>query len=309
MSRAAARATRTTGFWLMPATQKKNSTDSLIAELGQLSSESARRKFLVQHKTLLRQDIVERLAQLVWEKVRISRQEAFHLAEAAVLIAKRLRRKEALALGLRAIANALYSSGDNRAAIEHHQQAIRLYESLGNWNEAARTLSGSIQPMILVGEYDQAFQAAERAKEIFTRLNDSWRLARLEINVGNIYHRQDRFEESIAHYERAYASLLPYKDTEGIAVVLSNMAVCLISLNDFPRALAAYRGARSFCEQNNMPHLVAQADYNIAYLYYLRGEYSRAIRRSMPLAALAKRPATLITLRYAIWTFPTFILN
>src|SRR5437867_3738423 len=278
MSRAAARATRTTGFWLMPATQKKNSTDSLIA-------------------------------QLVWEKVRISRQEAFHLAEAAVLIAKRLRRKEALALGLRAMANALYSSGDNRAAIEHHQQAIRLYESLGNWNEAARTLSGSIQPMILVGEYDQAFQAAERAKEIFTRLNDSWRLARLEINVGNIYHRQDRFEESIAHYERAYASLLPYKDTEGIAVVLSNMAVCLISLNDFPRALAAYRGARSFCEQNNMPHLVAQADYNIAYLYYLRGEYSRAIRRSMPLAALAKRPATLITLRYAIWTFPTFILN
>src|SRR2546429_9560 len=261
----------------MPATQKKNSTDSLIAELGQLSSESARRKFLVQHKTLLRQDIVERLAQLVWEKVRISRQEAFHLAEAAVLIAKRLRRKEALALGLRAMANALYSSGDNRAAIEHHQQAIRLYESLGNWNEAARTLSGSNQPMILVGEDDQAFQAAERAKEIFTRLNDSWRLARLEINVGNIYHRQDRFEESIAHYERAYASLLPYKDTEGIAVVLSNMAVCLISLNDFPRALAAYRGARSFCEQNNMPLLVAQADYNIAYLYYLRGEYSRAI--------------------------------
>src|SRR5437588_5638662 len=55
------------------------------------------------------------------------------------------------------------------------------------------------------------------------------------------------------------------------------MAGCLISLNDFPRALSAYRGARSFCEQNNMPLLVAQADYNIAYLYYLRGEYSRAI--------------------------------
>src|SRR5206468_5842832 len=166
----------------MPATQKKNSTDSLIAKLGQLSSEPARRKFLGQHKALLRQDIVERLAQLVVEKVRVSRQEAFHLAEAALLIAKRLRRKEALALGLRAKANALcYSSGENRAAIDHNQQAVRLYESLGNWNEAARTLSTSIQPMILAGEYDQAFQAAERAKEIFTRLNDSWRLARLEI--------------------------------------------------------------------------------------------------------------------------------
>jgi CHAT domain-containing protein/tetratricopeptide (TPR) repeat protein len=261
----------------MPVTLKKKSIDMLMDELGQLSSETARRKFLAQHKNLIRQSTIEQLAQLVVQKVRVSTQEAFHLAEAAVLIAKRLRGKEALALGLRAKANALYSSGDNRAAIEHNQQSFRLYESLGNWNEAARTLSTSIQPMILAGEYDMAFQAAERAREIFSRLNDPWRLARLEINVGNIYHRQDRFEESIAHYERAYTQLMPYKDTEGIAVVLSNMAVCLISLNDFPRALATYQGARFFCQQNKMPLLVAQADYNIAYLYYLRGEYSRAI--------------------------------
>src|SRR2546421_9842002 len=261
----------------MPAALRKNSNDTLMAELGQLSTEPARRKFLAQHKKLIRQEIVEQLAQMVVQKVRVSTQEALHLAEAAVLIAKRLRRKEALALGLRAKANALYSSGDNRAAIEHHQQAVRLYETLGNWNEAARTLSGSIQPMILLGEYDQAFHAAERAREIFTRLDDPRRLARLEINVGNIYHRQDRFEESIAHYERAYEGLLPYKDVEGIGVVLSNMAVCLISLNDFPRALATYQRARAFCQKHNMPLLVAQADYNIAYLYYLRGEYSLAI--------------------------------
>src|SRR6184192_2733822 len=261
----------------MPATLRKNSRDSLIAKLGQLSGDAARRGFFARHKALIREEVVEQLAQLVIEKVRVSTREALHLAEAAVLIAKKLKRKEFLALALRQKANALYSSGDNRAAVEYHEQAFRLYESQGHWKEAARTLSTSIQPMILLGEYDKAFQAAERAREIFTRLNDQRRLARLEINVGNIYHRQDRFEESIAHYERAYADLMPYKDAEGIAVVLSNMAVCLISLNDFQRALATYQGARSFCQQNNMPLLVAQADYNIAYLYYLRGEYSRAI--------------------------------
>src|SRR5436853_1181723 len=261
----------------MPGTRSKTSTRKSIAQLAQLSAEADRRKFFTRHRVLIRKEFVEQLAELVVERVRVSTQEALHLAEAAILIARRLKRKDALALGLRAKANALYLSGDNRAAMEHNQQAFQLCESLGDWKEAARTLSTSIQPLILLGEYDQAFHAAERAREIFTRLNDPRRLARLEINVGNIYHRQDRFEESIAHYVRAYAGLLPYKDTEGIAVVLSNMAVCLISLNDFPRALAAYRGARSFCEQNNMPLLVAQADYNIAYLYYLRGEYSRAI--------------------------------
>ena len=261
----------------MPATRAKNSPDVLLAELGQLSSEAARRKFFSKHPKLIRQSTIEQLAQLVVQRVRVSTKEALSLAEAAILIAKRLRRKEAHALALRAMANALYSTGDYRAAIEHHQRAIQLYASLHAWKEMARTLSSSLQPLILVGEYDQAFHAVERARVIFSRLGDAWRLARLEINVGNIYHRQDRFEESIAHYEDAYRGLMPYKDAEGIAVVLSNMAVCLISLNDFPRALATYQRARAFCHEHNMPLLVAQADYNIAYLYYLRGEYSHAI--------------------------------
>lgn len=261
----------------MPGEKEKTPPQDLLGRLAGLRTETDRRKFLAKHRGLIRLETVEQLAELVVERVRVSTQEALHLAEAAILIARRLRRKEAMALGLRAKANALYSAGDNRAAIELHQKAFLLYESLGNWKEAARTLSSSIQPLILLGEYDQAFRAAERAKEIFASLDDQRRLARLEINVGNIYHRQDRFEESIAHYERAYRGLLPYKDAEGIAVVLSNMAVCLISLNDFPRALATYQRARAFCQQHNMPLLVAQADYNIAYLYYLRGEYSRAI--------------------------------
>ncbi len=261
----------------MPSTHPKISSEELIAQLGELSTDDARRKFLAKHKRLVRQSTIEQLAQLVVQRVRVSTTEALNFAGGAILIAKRLRRKEAHALALRAMANALYSTGNHRAAIEHHQRAGKLYESLGNCKEMARTLSSSIQPMILVGEYDQAFQAVERAREIFTHLDDRWRLARLEINVGNIYHRQDRFEESIAHYENAYRELMPYKDSEGIAVVLSNMAVCLIGLNDFPRALATYQRARAFCHECNMPLLVAQADYNIAYLYYLRGEYSHAI--------------------------------
>src|SRR5437016_8029385 len=261
----------------MPGTRSKTSTRKSIAQLAQLSAEADRRKFFTRHRGLIRKEFVEQLAELVVERVRVSTQEALHLAEAAIVIGGRLKRKDALALSLRAKGNALYLSGDNRAATEHHQQAFQLYESLGDWKEAAITLSTSIQPLILLGEYDQAFWAAERAREIFTRLDDQRRLARLEINVGNIYHRQDRFEESIAHYERAYQGLIPYKDVEGIAVVLSTMAVCLISLNDFPRALATYQRARAFCQKHNMPLLVAKADYNIAYLYYLRGEYSLAI--------------------------------
>jgi CHAT domain-containing protein/predicted negative regulator of RcsB-dependent stress response len=261
----------------MPAAVKKVPREELLLQLAHLENEQDRRTFLSRHKALMRGEVVNQLADLVLERIRVDTREALHLAEAAVLIGRGLRRKEDIALGLRAKANALYACGDNRAAVEHHEQAFEIYESLGNWREAARTLSSSIQPLILLGEYDKAFKAVDRARDIFTSLNDTWRLARLDINLGNIFHRQDRFEEAIARYERAYESLLPYKDAEGIAVVLSNMAMCLISLNDFPRSLDYYQKAREACERFGMPLLRDQADYNIAYLYYFRGEYSRAI--------------------------------
>jgi CHAT domain-containing protein len=261
----------------MPSAATKSSRGELLSKLAKLEKDSDRRKFLTRHKTLVRSEVVKQLTTLVLEKIRVNTQEALRIADAGLLIAQKLRRKEDVAMGLWAKANALYACGDNRAAVEHHDRASAMFESLGIWKEAARTQSSSIQPLILLGEYDRAFQASEKAREIFTRLGETRRIASLENNVGNILHRQDRFEEAIAHYELAYKALSEYEDWERVAVTLHNMAMCLISLNDFPRSLDCYQKSRDLCERYGMPLLRDQADYNIAYLYYFRGEYSRAI--------------------------------
>ena len=261
----------------MPTADKKISNEELYSELAGLGSDAARRQFLLRHEILRSSEVVKQLADLVVEKIRVDTKQALSLANAALMIARKLRRKEDLALGLRARANALYASGDNRAAVKHHERAIKLYESLKIWKEAARTLSSSIQPLILLGEYDRAFRASERAREIFTQLGEPRRIASLENNVGNIFHRQDRFEEALAHYERAHQALTEYQDWERVAITLHNMAMCLISLNDFPRSLDCYQKSRELSVRYGMPLLRDQADYNIAYLYYFRGEYSRAI--------------------------------
>ena len=256
---------------------KTESSEQLFSELGKLETDAARRKFLASHKILVRGEAVQQLADLVVEKIRVDTREALSLADANMLIARKLRRKQFIALALRARANALYASGDNRAAVEHHEKAFSIYEALKNAKEAARTLSTSIQPLILLGEYDRAFQASERARKIFTEQGETRRIASLENNVGNIFHRQDRFEEALTHYERAYKTLSEYEDWERVAITLHNMAMCLISLNDYPRSLDCYQKSRELSELYGMPLLRDQADYNIAYLYYFRGEYSRAI--------------------------------
>jgi tetratricopeptide (TPR) repeat protein len=169
--------------------------------------------------------------------------------------------------------------GDYRASLEHNAQAMEIFRALGMTIDLARTLNASVQPHILLGQYEQALAAVEEARAIFQAEGNAWRLARVDANAGNIYHRQDRFPDALASYERACQYFLAHEeqDAEGLAVTLHNMAVCLISMNDFHRALATYQKARDIAERNKMPLLISQADYNIAWLYYLRGEYGQAI--------------------------------
>jgi CHAT domain-containing protein len=249
----------------------------LVEQLRSISTQAERDAFLERHPSLLKPSVVASLTQAVWAHVRINTREALALAEAAIAISLKLRDDHALALALRSKANAFYILGRHKAAYELHDKALALFDSLGDSSESGRTLSASLQPLLLCGEYERAFAAAERARKIFEAEGNHLRLARLDINTGNIYYRQDRFAEALECYQHAYRVVLEQGDREGIGVVLSNLATCFISLGDFPQALQTNQHAREYCDQHGMPLLRAQADYNIAYLYYLRGEYSRAI--------------------------------
>ena len=250
-----------------------------LYKMSRIKSKHARDRFLDKHSELINQATVVRLGDLVREKAKTDVAQVIPLAETAIAIALRTRDREALAHSLRTKGNALYLCGQNRPAAQSHQKAAEMFAKLGNASERARTLSASIQPLILMGQYDRAFAAAEQARKIFAAEGNQWRLARLELNTGNIFHRQDRFSEALDHYQRAYRFLAtsPEKDTEALGVASHNVAMCLVGLNDFPGALAAHEEARRFALEHGMHALVGQADYNIASLYYLRGEHSRAI--------------------------------
>lgn len=249
------------------------------AEIADLATPRARTEFIDRHGELVQSAVVLGLTSLIPQLVKSDRSKALAVAEMAVMIAQRLGEAESVAQSLRAKANAHYALGQNKTAIEHHRRALRLFRSLGHDEQEARTLSSSIQPLILQGRYGQAFAAARQARKIFTEQGNRWRVARLDLNLGNIFDRQDRFAEALKCYKRAYQYLSRHEedDPEGVAVALHNMAVLYVSHNDFRAAQTTYEKARSFAAAHDMRVLVGQADYNIAWLHYLRGDYSRAI--------------------------------
>src|ERR1700686_2573692 len=179
---------------------QRTECDAIIERLLAAEDAPAREKLVAQFPAIAWDEIIQTLTEKVWQEVRVDTHRADRLADVAVDVAQILGRPNLLARSLRAKANAMYALDEHTEAVQLHEQAIALFEQTGEEAELARTLSGSIQSLLLLGRYDQALAAGERAGAIFRREGNTRRLARLEINIGNIYHRQDRFPEAPAFY-------------------------------------------------------------------------------------------------------------
>jgi CHAT domain-containing protein len=180
------------------------------------------------------------------------------------------------AIGQRCQGNLLYADAHYAAAVDCYRESIRLFELAGRAAEAGRVYFGGLQALIYLGRYEEAHSWAREARARFELAHDELRLARLELNIGNLYYRQDRYQQAMEHYALARPRLAASDQPQDYAAVLSNSAVCLSSMGRFAESLAEYREAQAWCGANGLGLLAAAADYNIAYLHYLRGEYRRA---------------------------------
>jgi CHAT domain-containing protein len=263
----------------MPLTDTEVALSRLIEQLAASDNPLSVRDLFSQHPELRKRTTILQIADSVNQLAREDLSRAERLAQAGICMADLLGDDFCRGRTGRAAGNVQVLRGKYSDALETFQNALVLFHKLGEELEVAATLSSSLQPLIYLGRYSDAFKKAQTAREIAERHHDELFLARLEINFGNIFHRQDRFAEAVQHYECALVTLDRLGQLRDCAVGWVNLAVCYISLNEFRKAETAYQNARSISAQQDMPAIVAQADYNIAYLHYYRGEHNQAIHR------------------------------
>ena len=264
----------------MPFSQLTETQEAWVSQaVEQLlaAPEESSRRFFLQNPHLRPQEIVLYLAAQVPKIAREDADRALQMAGLASWLAETLNDDYCRGRSARAMGHVLQLKGELRESLVEYQKALDFFTKLKLESEIGITLSGSLQPLILLGDYKESHRREERARKIFKTLRDELRLARLDSNLGNILHRQDRFEEALVFYSRAEQSLRRLDAADDLALVLNNLAVCYISIREFAKALDAYKRLRSYSEQRHLQHLTVQADYNIAFLHYLQGDYHRAI--------------------------------
>lgn len=103
----------------------------------------------------------------------------------------------------RALGHALRAVGQCVEARAAYLRARRSFTRAGLEIERAICALGLIDACKYLGRMTEALGVAADARVIFLRHRDWSRLAKLETNVGNLYHQVDALEPALRHYDRA----------------------------------------------------------------------------------------------------------
>jgi CHAT domain-containing protein len=224
---------------------------------------------------------------LRWQSVASMKVESDRLAHTDLKDASRLvDRVEALAalIGdprIDAFAQA------SRARLLHiegkHGDANRLYQlavtALLSFNldvEAAGVRKQQVDALTELGRYDEALSVAREARRVLAK-QGAVQLAQLETNVGNIYYRLDRYHQALQSYERARRLLAKNGDANMRAHVDLSRSNILSEIDRPDQALRLLESAASVWKRNGQSLMASQAEAKIAWLNFLRGNYSAAL--------------------------------
>jgi CHAT domain-containing protein len=173
---------------------------------------------------------------------------------------------------------ALTANEQSLEALPYYERVIAGYEARGNLARASRVRIGYVEALLHSGRYHDAFSVARIAEKWLKENGDDAAYARLCTGVANAYSRLDQHQRSSEYYAIAARVFEEINDRSALGKVYLNLGYVLYRLDRFEESDTMYERAEQVGHELQLAALEEQAKYNRAYLYFLRGLYTRALQ-------------------------------
>ena len=252
-----------------------------LAGLVQIRDAAQQRAFISNTTGLPSQALVESISTKIRELLPRDPDLAQVLAETNLYVASLLNTPLAWAYANRSRAQVLYTMRKSAEADLYFEKAVELFERAQLSGEVGRTLVGQMDNLMYLSRYTEALALAERARIALEKAEDVQYLSTLEIALGNVYYRLNRYSESLSHYDRAQKLLQNTDNTlanVSLASIGLNRAYVLTEMNRFDEAVQSFEITKEHCERHGLTLWAALADRGISQMHFRRGNYSTALR-------------------------------
>lgn len=161
--------------------------------------------------------------------------------------------------------------------IERVDRAAATFAALGKAALVPQTQVSKVVALAILGRYDEAIACGEAVKEQFDRVGDVQGAGKIELNLGNLYHRRGELEEAEQLYRSAQRRFLALGDDRHTAMAENGLANVLTLKHQFRAALTLYEHAQQCAATAGMDSTRAAIETNIGILALAQGRYDLAL--------------------------------
>jgi CHAT domain-containing protein len=255
-----------------------SSPEEYLAALAQIRDAAQQRAFISQAQNPPDQILVESISTRIRELLPRDLDLAEVFSETNLHVASLIDTPVAWAYATRARAQVLYTRRKCAEADPIFVRAAELFEQAGLAGEVGRTLVAQIDNLMYLSRYNDALNLVDRARAGLESVKDTQYLSNLEVVLGNVYYRLNKYTEALAHYDHAQSMLEHTEHYLVIAAVGLNRAYVLTEMNRFDEAVQSFELTKEHCERHGLRLWAALADRGVAQMNFLRGNYSTALR-------------------------------
>jgi tetratricopeptide (TPR) repeat protein/CHAT domain-containing protein len=171
----------------------------------------------------------------------------------------------------------LYNQADYQGAINHLEQALSLYQNIGDREDEVKTLNNLGELSRSLGKYQQALSYYQQAQVINRELGDRSGEGIALNNIAAIYYRFGQNEQALKYFQEALAIRKDVGDRSGEGTTLNNIGAIYQRLGQYKQAMNYIQQALAIHQELGDLSREAATLNNIGYVYGKTGQYEQAL--------------------------------
>lgn len=178
------------------------------------------------------------------------------------------------------VATSAYLSGEKAESLMLYKQAISLYRVTNDRMELSQTLGSAAAISLELGDRKTGFEYMQEAMPIYEELGDVGGVASAENFIGSLYYVQGKYDLALEHLDRALKLRQTLGNKCDVAATMNNRAVVYSALGEKARALAllSEQTLPLITAETDCSGFKALTLTNIGKIYNDLGEYASALK-------------------------------
>ncbi|MFI0426732.1 MAG: tetratricopeptide repeat protein [Flavobacterium sp.] len=206
--------------------------------------------------------------------------EASKFAMEALALSNKIHYKNGSLMSFSIIGRINNNTGDFTIAIENINKVLAQKETIKNKTFLGDNHFYLAQSYLFLNNFPEALKNLNTALQLFEKLNDKLRIARIYNNIAILYGKQDRYDKELSYYNLALATIKNENSKKANRlkdIINSNIALIYNDKGEHDKALKILLNSYINRDKNSNPNNYALICRSLGSTYLSLKNYDKAI--------------------------------